>query len=105
MMLYLNLKRSGMKKGWIYALTMGLLLVACDDSDEDNMKNSDAKVAEVENVAKNGQWRITYFSDSDTEETDNFTGYIFEFDGSNHVTASDGANNYMGTWSVIDDDS
>ena len=43
--------------------------------------------------------------DASDNETGNFSGYIFEFDANNLLTATNGSNNYAGTWSVTDDGS
>lgn len=85
-------------------LLFAAVLIGCDDND-DNGKNSSETVADIQNKAANGQWRITYFFDTDEEETDNFTGYIFEFNGGDIVTATNGSNNYSGSWSVMHDGS
>ena len=76
-------------------------LVACDD---DNNNLADEKVKQVQQAVAAGQWRITYFFDTDSNQTSNFTGYIFEFGAGNALTATNGSNNYLGTWSVTDDD-
>jgi hypothetical protein len=94
-----------MKKELLGLILTFMLLVACDDNDDDSKKGTNTKITEVENAVVGGKWRITYFFDTDTEETDNFRNYIFEFDSSNILTATNGSNNYPGTWSVTDDDS
>jgi hypothetical protein len=91
-----------MKKGVLAVLFIFTWLAACDDSDEDDKKNS--KADEVQNTVVNGQWRIIHFFDTDADETDNFNGYIFEFDANNVLTATNGSNNYPGIWSVTDND-
>jgi len=91
-----------MKKA-LYVLLALSIFSACDDSDDDNRSNGD--VEKVENIAMNGLWRITYFFDTDKEETDNFNGYTFDFNNGNVLTATNGSNTYSGTWSVTDDGS
>ncbi len=54
-------------------------------------------------TASAGTWRITYFYDTDKEETAGFTGYNFTFGSS--LTATNGTNTYTGTWSVSDTNS
>lgn len=90
-------------KNAFYILFALFIFSACDDSDDDNGSNGD--VAEIENIAMNGLWRITYFFDTDKEETDNFNGYTFDFNNGNVLNATNGSNTYAGTWSVTDDGS
>jgi hypothetical protein len=75
-----------------------VLSVACKN---DNTTNSNQSKAE--STAKSGTWRITYYFNSDLEETQNFTGYNFTFGSS--LTATNGTNNYTGTWSITDSNS
>ena len=65
-----------MKAKLIIALLLAGLM-ACDDD------SSVSKQNELTDIAKNGTWKITYFFDSDTDETNNFTGYNFTFGASN----------------------
>jgi hypothetical protein len=74
-------------------------LTACEDD------SSGSKQSELTNIAKDGTWRITYFFDSDTDETNHFTGYNFTFGASNELTATNGTNTYTGTWSITDSNS
>jgi hypothetical protein len=91
-------------RGIMCALLMtAVLLAACDD-DDNSGNNLQQQKTTVENTVDSGQWRITYFFDTDSEETDNFTNYIFDFGESNVLTASNGSNNVVGTWSITDDD-
>lgn len=83
-----------------------IVSTACDDNDGDSSKRTATETVEdIQNKTENGQWRITYFFDTDEEETDNFTGYIFEFNSGDILTATNGSNNYSGSWSVTDDGS
>ncbi|MFN8237041.1 MAG: hypothetical protein U0T77_02635 [Chitinophagales bacterium] len=43
--------------------------------------------------------------DKDEDKTSNFSGYNFTFGASNALTATNGVNNYSGTWSVTDSNS
>ena len=81
-----------------------LLLLASCTEDDDNSNQSAAKVNEIKSAAMNGQWRITYFFDTDSDETDDFNGYAFQFRSDNTLTATNGSNNYSGTWSVTHDE-
>lgn len=75
-----------------------MLAVACNNEDSTNSNQT-----KVVNTVSSGTWRITYFYDTDKEETANFTGYNFTFASS--LTATNGTNTYTGTWSVTDTNS
>lgn len=62
-------------------------------------------IANITNTVNTGTWKITYFMDKDEDKTGNFTGYNFTFGGSNVLSATNGTNNYTGTWSVTDSNS
>ena len=93
-----------MQKVFFFLLTI-TVFAACADNDDNDRRNSDEAITDVQNTAANGQWRITYFFDTDKEETDNFTGYIFEFNNGDILTTTNGSNNYSGRWSVTHDGS
>ncbi len=91
--------------------TINLLLICCfsfvaltamtcekDDSD-DNSPTA------LQNIALNGKWKITYYYDTDHEETNSYINYRFTFAGSNLVTATNGTTTITGTWSVTDSNS
>ena len=59
----------------------------------------------VINSVNNGNWRVTLYDDSGTNETTNFTNYNFTFGPNNVLTASNTTNTYTGTWSVTSDNS
>ncbi|UCE70688.1 MAG: hypothetical protein JSW57_11140 [Flavobacteriaceae bacterium] len=59
----------------------------------------------MRSAAQNGQWRITYYFDSDKEETSDYAGYVFTFGADGTVTATNGTTEVTGTWSVTDSSS
>lgn len=77
-----------------------LLAVACKD---DN--STDTNKTDVINTVTSGTWRITYFYDTDKEETSNYTGYKFTFGSTGQLTATNNTNTYTGTWSISDSNS
>jgi hypothetical protein len=74
----------------------------CSNDDNSSSSNSPTDVIAV---VSNGTWRVTYYNDSDQDETTNFSGYNFTFAPNNVLTASNGTNNFTGTWSVTDSNS
>lgn len=85
--------------------TVLLFAVSCESSDDPSEILSDVNTSELRATAQDGQWRITYFFDTDKEETDHFTGYIFTFGADGTITAVNGAVEVGGTWSVTDSSS
>lgn len=78
---------------------MIIAVAACNE--DDSTKNSSQE--KVVNTISSGTWRITYFYDTDKDETANFTGYNFTFGSS--LTATKSSTTYTGTWSVTDSNS
>lgn len=79
------------------------LVVSCNDNDDDD-PNVKTQIQVKTNVER-GTWRITKFIDSDKDETNDFAGYNFTFSSSGVLNASNGTNNYEGTWSITDSNS
>ena len=72
-------------------------------SKDDNSTISDP--AGVNNAVTSGTWRITYFWDTDKDETSHFSGYQFTFVAGGVLTASNGSTTVTGGWSSGNDDS
>ena len=72
---------------------------------DDNPTTSVNNPSTVINIVNNGTWRITYYFDTDHEETSSFNGYNFSFGSGNILTASNGTNTYTGSWNVTDSNS
>lgn len=87
-----------MKLAIILSLALVVVLSSCT---EDSTMIKDSLMSTV----KKGSWRITYFWDTDKDETNHFTGYNFTFGASGVLTATNDTNTYSGTWSVTDSNS
>jgi len=59
--------------------------------------------SEIESNLQSGSWRITEFIDSGNDETNTFSGYDFTFNSNGELIASDGSNDFVGTWSLINE--
>lgn len=85
-------------------LTYLSLLVAfawgCSDDPE---TEENPKIAEVEQIVTSGKWRISYFFDTDKEETDKYEEYTFQFLPSGSLVANSGPDAVSGAWSVKDE--
>ncbi|WP_235915045.1 hypothetical protein [Flagellimonas ochracea] len=92
----------------LMAITTMVVTIGCSDDNQDSaMENnlSPAQIAELKAIAEDGSWTITYFFDTDKEETSDFNGYTFTFNSDGTLTASNGSNEVTGTWSITDSDS
>ncbi|CAM4414928.1 hypothetical protein [Flavobacterium terrigena] len=98
-----------MKKIKIISAFVFLLLLSvvssCTDEDDDVVVNASVDPTPVINTVNNGTWRITLFNDSGVNETSNFTGYNFSFGAGSVLSATNGVDTYLGTWSVTSDNS
>ena len=80
------------------------LAMSCD-KDDDNSQQQDTTITQTINTAQSGSWKVTYFFDSDHEETSHFTGYVFTFNENGSLVAVKGSTIITGTWSVTDSNS
>jgi hypothetical protein len=79
-------------------LLMLMILLNC--SEDDTIQPS-----EVSDAITNGEWKVSYFMDSDLEQTNDFAGYKFTFietnvntPGQGVVTVTNGSTDLSGTW-------
>ena len=85
-------------------LTFSLMSSTCSSDDDNiNINDNSAEIQDVTNTAETGTWIITYFYDTDSDETSDYTGYEFTFGANGVLTATNGMNTHTGTWSVTDD--
>jgi len=83
-------------------LTVSLVMTSCT---KDEILTDTQVQEEIQSNVKAGTWRITKFVDSGNDETNHFSGYNFTFTSNGDLTASNGVNNYSGTWSITDSNS
>ena len=96
-----------MKKLLSVSLAFSLFfLSACSNDNNDNNNNTNNPTpTTVSNTLSSGTWRITYYWDTDHEETSNYSGYAFTFGSGNVLTAVNGSSTVTGTWVTGLDDS
>ncbi len=80
------------------------LAMSCN-KDDDNSQQQNTTIPQTINTAQSGSWKVTYFFDSDHEETGHFTGYVFTFNENGSLVAVKGSTTVTGTWSVTDSNS
>ena len=74
------------------------MLISCSTSDDSSDNSNDTQT--VVSTAQSGNWVITYYYDTDQDETSNFSGYTFTFGSNGVLTATNGGTTVTGTWSV-----
>ena len=86
-------------------LFMVLVFKSCtsDDNNIDTMNAADMEA--VKTAVTGGEWIITYYFDSDKDETSDYTGFTFTFGSDGVLQASDGTMSLSGAWSVTGSDS
>ena len=82
-----------------------VLFISCDSEEDSPERVTQADMEAIRSTALTGSWRISYFFDTDKEETSNFEGYAFVFGADGIVTAVKDATEVTGTWSVTDSNS
>lgn len=90
-----------MKKPLLGVILLSSLLFSCKKDDN----NTTISTTNLTSTVSSGNWRITYYWDTDHEETNDFTGYSFVFNSNGTVTATKAANFINGSWSTANDDS
>lgn len=91
-----------MKNSFFYLLLTVLFTAFTGCSGDDDSNSVNANPQPVIDAAVSGSWKITYFFDTDSEETNNFTNYVFTFGPNGVLTATNGTDTVTGTWSVTD---
>ncbi|NCO64074.1 MAG: hypothetical protein GW839_12605 [Flavobacteriales bacterium] len=86
-------------------LSFSLMSSTCSSEDEVNSNNNSQTIQQIETLIQSDQWLITNYVDSGQDETNNFSGYSFTFGADNSLTANNGINTIVGTWSIIDSSS
>ena len=96
------MKATNLKTALLIFLGFGLTTISCSEDDSPSINQTQNQ---IEDIAQSGDWKITFFEDSGKDETNNFTGYNFVFNSNGVLNASNGTNNYDGTWSITDSNS
>ena len=89
--------------GAVFLLTCSIS--SCNSDDDSKAVSGSQNATEIINTVRSGSWKITYYYDTNQEETADFNGYSFTFGTGNILTATNGTNTYTGTWSVTNDSS
>ena len=87
----------------IVLLLVTVFFLSC--SSDDSSSTGTNSISSVTSVVGSGTWKITYYFDTDKDETSNFSGYNFTFGSNGVLTATNGTLTQTGTWSVTDSNS
>ena len=87
----------------IFMLTVifSMLCMACDQKDDNDVQTS-MSAQQIRSIVESSNWQVTYFYDTDHEETSNFSGYSFSFNEDGTLVAVNGNTTVTGTWSIND---
>ena len=101
---YLPMKRRMMFMA-IALLSLGLI-ISCSKDDETKVeeKITAADMSEIKAAIESGDWRITNYSDDDTDATTNYVGYSFTFNTDGTLGATNGNTSVSGAWSMTTSD-
>jgi hypothetical protein len=88
----------------MYSMAAAAVMLSAISCSSDDDSSSTTSTTEITNTVTSGAWRVTYFMDSDNDETNHFTGYNFTFGANNILTATNGTNTYTGIWNVSTED-
>ncbi len=91
-------------KSFFIFCSLSVLLISCG-KDDTTSTTATISTAAIISTATSGNWRITYYYDTDHEETTNYSGYVFTFSANNVVTAVKNGQTVSGTWGTRIDDS
>ncbi|MEP7107336.1 MAG: hypothetical protein ABI760_05125 [Ferruginibacter sp.] len=83
------------------ALAFMIALSSCSKKDSNN---NAITTTTVNTTVSSGTWRVTYFLNTNIDETVNFSGYNFTFATGSVLTAVNGANTSTGSWATGNDD-
>ena len=92
-----------MKK--IFALATIFIALGLTSCKKDEPSTSNITTSNVTTTVSAGTWRVTYYWDTNRDETANFNGFNFTFGTSNLVSASNSLFTINGTWSTANDNS
>jgi hypothetical protein len=86
-------------------LLLNLVVFGMAACSEDNNPADEGNSSAVEDILTDGTWRISYFWDSDQDETSHFSGYDFIFEANAVFTAQSTSASNTGSWSLNDSSS
>ena len=96
-----------MKKNFLLKCIAGMLtltIIACSNDEDDTALDPDQAVMDIESHLLAGDWIISSFIDSGTDETGQFLDFTFRFTSDGVISASGTTDMLTGAWIVEEDD-
>lgn len=75
----------------------------CSSDDNSSSSSSSVSAAQVAQTVANGQWAVTRYNENGTNQTSDFSGYVFTFAANGDLTAVNGSTTQSGTWRTYRD--
>lgn len=73
--------------------------------DENDPAPQETQQQQIQNEVATGSWIISNFVDSGIDETNDFAGFVFDFQSNGDLVAISNTITYTGTWSITDSNS
>jgi len=86
----------------IALLMLVFIFMSCEKSND--MDNVAVNVDSVKATASSGIWMVTLFEEDGVNETNDFSGFDFDFNPDGTITAINGDTTITGSWSITTDD-
>ena len=74
----------------------------CDEDDDFDFNDDDEAV--LSDFLTNGNWIIDEYATDNEDFTEDYNGYVFDFDSNFGIEASNGSSNISGTWAIDNTD-
>lgn len=89
----------------LFALSLLVVFYSCS-KDESISKDeiTAADMVEIKAAVTTGEWIVTYYFDSDMDDTDDYVGYTFTFNADGTLGATNGNISVSGAWSMTTSD-
>jgi hypothetical protein len=100
---YLPMKKRIMLMA-IAFLGMGLMISCDKDETEVEEEVTAADMTKIKTAVESGDWRITNYTDADSDETANYSSFSFTFSAEGALGATDGNTSVSGAWSLTSTD-
>lgn len=95
-----------MKKNVILSvLFLCFIIGACSSGSDDEIKKVTAiDIEAIKAAVTNCSWVVSYYLDSNKEETSDYNGYTFTFNADGSLGVTNGTTSVSGAWSILNDD-
>tara|TARA_R110002167_G_scaffold94258_8_gene251784 strand:+ start:672 stop:1148 length:477 start_codon:yes stop_codon:yes gene_type:complete len=91
---------------FMVCLLLVLVFKSCttDDANPEEVKVTSADMEAIKAAVKIGEWRISYYFDTDNDQTADYADFVFTFKADGSLGATDGNTAISGAWSVSSSD-